>query len=228
MNLTAKKISDLIGGKIIGNSNEKINNIAKIEEGKKGDLCFLSNPKYSHYIYSSNASVIIINNNFLPKEKINCTLIKVKDPYLSFTKLLSIYKTISFTEVGISKKADINQNTKIGENVFIGSFSTISSNVTLKKNVKIMSNCFIGNNVTIGKNTIIFPGVTIYNNCIIGANSLITENKMPNIKPILHIEFGSQKYLISSIDKVRSIEMSIHPNTIVRWLLDLKRREVWE
>ena len=75
MNLTAKKISDLIGGKIIGNSNEKINNIAKIEEGKKGDLCFLSNPKYSHYIYSSNASVIIINNNFLPKEKINCTLI---------------------------------------------------------------------------------------------------------------------------------------------------------
>ena len=173
MNLSAKQIASILNGEIFGNPNEEVNSVAKIEEGKKGDLCFLANPKYTTYIYSSSASIIIVNKSFYPTKKIKSTLIKVEDAYSSFTQLLELYKKTQFNKIGISKKADINKKSTIGKDVFIGAFSSISENVKIGDNVKIYPNCYIGENVTIQNNTILFSGVKIYHDCKIGANNII-------------------------------------------------------
>ena len=173
MNFTAKEISDIINGEIIGNSDTQVNSVSKIEDGKSGDLCFLSNPKYASYIYSSSASIIIVNKSFVPEKKVSSTLIKVDDAYSSFSKLLDFYNKMKFNKIGISEKADICSKTTIKEKVFIGPFTSISEGAIIGENVKINANCFIGENVSIGRNTIIFPGVKIYHDCIIGENNII-------------------------------------------------------
>ncbi len=173
MNLTAKQISDIIDGEIIGNSDAEVNSVSKIEDGKSGDLCFLSNPKYASYIYSSSASIIIVDKTFIAEKEISSTLIKVDDAYSSFSKLLDLYNKIKFDKIGVSEKSDISSNATIKEKVFIGSFTSISEGAIIEENVKIHANCFIGENVYVGKNTIIFPGVKIYHNCKIGENNII-------------------------------------------------------
>ena len=173
MNLTAKEIAEIIDGEVVGDSNIKINSVAKIEKGSKGDLCFLSNPKYTSYIYSCRASVIIINNSLNLEKNVKSTLIKVDDAYSSFSKLLDLYNKIKFNKSGISKKSEVSSKAKIGKNVYIGPFNIISKNVIIEDNVKIIGNCFIGENVVIKKNTIIYSSVNIYHNCLIGENNII-------------------------------------------------------
>ena len=173
MNFTAKEISDIINGEIIGNSDVEVNSVSKIEDGKSGDLCFLSNPKYASYIYSSSASIIIVDKSFIAEKEISSTLIKVDNAYSSFSQLLDFYNKIKFNKTGVSKKADICSNTTIMDKVFIGAFTSLSEGVIIEENVKIHANCFIGENVCIGKNTIIFPGVKIYHDCKIGENNII-------------------------------------------------------
>jgi len=173
MNFTAQNIAEIVDGEIIGNPNIQVKNLSKIEDGKPGDLCFLANPKYAEYVYSSLASIIIVDKSFITNKKINTTLIKVNDPYSSFSQLLDIYHKNQFDKIGISKNADIEDNVIVKKDVFIGSFTYIDKNVIIAQNTKIHANCFIGKNVTIGKNTVIFPGVTIYHDCIIGENNII-------------------------------------------------------
>ena len=173
MNYTAKEIATLLNGKIEGNPNRKVNSVAKIEHGKQGNLCFLANEKYKNYIYTTKASVIIVNKTFKIDKKIQSTLIKVNDSYSSFSKLLEIYNKMKFNYVGISKFTDLKENTKFGKKIYIGSFTTINKNVKIGKNVKIHENCFIGENVEIGDNCILFPNVVIYHDCIIGNNTII-------------------------------------------------------
>ncbi len=173
MNFTAQEIANILGGTIEGNPNTEVNSVAKIEEGSTGNLCFLSNKKYTNYVYSSNASVIIVDNSFNLDKKITATLIKVDDAYSSFSQLLEIYNKMKFDKVGLSNKADICTETSIGNSTYIGAFTSVSSGVTIGKNVKIHPNCYIGENVNIGDNTIIFPNVSVYHNCKIGANNII-------------------------------------------------------
>jgi len=173
MNFTAQQIADLLGGTIQGNPSIEVNSVAKIEEGCIGNLCFLSNKKYTNYIYSSNASIIIVDNSFNLEKEIKATLIKVDNAYSSFSQLLEIYSKMKFEKVGLSNKADICTKTSIGHNAYIGAFTSISSGVTIGKNVKIHPNCYIGDNVNIGDNTIIFPNVSVYHDCKIGANNII-------------------------------------------------------
>lgn len=173
MNFTAKQIADILKGEIVGNSDIQVSSVAKIEDGKSGDLCFLANPKYASYIYSSSASIVIVNKSFTPEKKINSTLIKVEDAYSSFSQLLDLYNKMKFNKVGISEKADICSNTTINEGVFIGAFTSISEDAIIGKNVKIHTNCYIGENVTIGKGSVIFSGVQIYHDCKIGENNII-------------------------------------------------------
>ncbi len=173
MNFTAKQIADILGGSIVGNPNVNINSVAKIEEGCVGDLCFLANEKYTKYIYTSKASIIIVNNSFDHDKKISSTLIKVEDAYSSFSQLLEFYNKMKFDKVGLSDKADICSEATIGNNVYIGAFTSVSKNVIIGKNVKIHSNCYIGDNVTIGDNTVIFSNVSVYHDCEIGADNII-------------------------------------------------------
>jgi len=173
MKFNAQQIAEILNGDIIGNADVEVKSLAKIEEGKKGDLCFLSNPKYTSHIYTSKASIIIVNKSFTSDKNIDATLIKVEDAYSSFSQLLALYNQMKFNKVGISEKADVATDSTIGNEVFIGAFTSISEGVTIEKNVKIYPNCFIGENVTIKENTILFSGVKIYHDCVIGKNNII-------------------------------------------------------
>lgn len=173
MKFTAQQIAEILNGEIVGNAEVEVNSLAKIEEGQKGDLCFLANEKYTPHIYTTKASIVIVNTSFISDTEITATLIKVEDAYSSFSQLLELYNKMQFNEVGISKKADIDENCSIGDAVFVGAFTSICEGVTIGNNVKIHPNCYIGKNVTIGDNSIIYPNVSIYHNCKIGGNNII-------------------------------------------------------
>jgi len=173
MKFTAQQIAKILNGDIVGKTDIEVSSLAKIEEGKKGDLCFLSNEKYIPHIYTTKASVVIVNSSFNPEKEISATLIKVEDAYTSFSQLLELYNKMQFNKVGISEKSDIDKNSTIGKDVFIGAFTSISKGVKIGENVKIHSNCLIGENVSIADNTIIFSNVSIYHDCKIGKNNII-------------------------------------------------------
>lgn len=173
MHLSAKTITKIVNGSIIGNSEEIVNNFAKIEDAKKGDVTFYSNSKYFKYFNNSKASIIIVDKKFKTLKKTKSTLIFVEDSYVSFRKLLSNFYKNSFNKKGVSDKAQIEKNIVIHKNNFIGPFSIINENVKIGDNVKILGNSYIGKNVEIGDNTIIYSGVSIYDNCVIGKNNII-------------------------------------------------------
>jgi UDP-3-O-[3-hydroxymyristoyl] glucosamine N-acyltransferase len=173
MKFTAQQIAEILNGEIVGNAEVEVNSLAKIEEGKKGDLCFLANDKYTPHIYTTKASIVIVNTSFISDTEITSTLIKVEDAYSSFSQLLELYNKMQFNDVGISKNTDIDDNCSIGDSVFVGAFTSICEGVTIGNNVKIHPNCYIGKNVTIGDNSIIYPNVSIYHNCKIGVNNII-------------------------------------------------------
>ncbi|MCL4125926.1 UNVERIFIED_CONTAM: hypothetical protein GTU68_029605 [Idotea baltica] len=169
MKFTAQQIADILDGELVGNSNEEVSKLSKIEEGEKGSLTFLSNPKYNSYLYSTNASVAIINKNFILEKEISTTLIKVEDAYKAFSKLLEFYNEVKNNKQGREQPHFISDSAKIGENEYIGAFSYIEGTI-------IQPNVFIGNNVTIGKNCVIHPNVTIYDNSVLGDNVTIHAN----------------------------------------------------
>lgn len=173
MKFTATQIAEILEGKIDGNGNAEVYKLSKIEEGEKGSLTFLSNPKYTPYIYSTKATITIVNKDFIPEKIIDTTLIRVEDAYKSFSKLLEFYNQIKLNKLGIETPSFINETVKLGENLYIGAFAYISSNVILGDHVKIYPGVFIGDNVTIGSNTTIFAGAKIYSETIIGENCVI-------------------------------------------------------
>lgn len=213
MKFTAQQIADILEGEVIGNFNAEVYKLSKIEEGKEGALTFLANPKYQHYIYSTQATITIVNKTFEPEFKVSTTLIKVDDAYKSFSKLLEYYNQIKLMKSGIEQPSVISENVIYGEELYLGSFCYVGKNVTIGKNVKIYPNSFIGDNVTIGDNTILFAGVRIYseteigNNCTIHSGSIIGSdgfgytpneegiyNKVPQIGNVIiedNVDIGS-------------------------------------
>lgn len=173
MKFTAKQIANILEGTVVGNLNTEVSKLAKIEEGTEGSLTFLANPKYKSYIYSTKASITIVNNDFEADQKITTTLIKVEDAYAAFTKLLEYYNQIKLNKSGVENPSFISESSTIGENHYIGAFSYIADNVIIGDNVKIFPNAYIGDNVTIGDNTIIFSGAKIYSECVIGKHCVI-------------------------------------------------------
>jgi UDP-3-O-[3-hydroxymyristoyl] glucosamine N-acyltransferase len=173
MNFTASQISEILEGEVVGNPNAEVFKLSKIEEGSEGSLSFLSNPKYLNYIYSTNASVVIVNNTFVIEKEIKTTLIKVADAYGAFTKILEFYSQPKNNKTGIETQSVISDNVKYGENLYLGSFSYIGQNTILGDNVKIYPNSFIGENVVIGNNVSIFAGAKIHSDTIIGNNCAI-------------------------------------------------------
>lgn len=174
MEYTAKSIAELLSGKVIGNPNEKVVTISKIQEAQSGSLSFLANPAYESYIYTTSASVVLINNDAVPKEKVKPTLIVVDDAYKAFATLVDIYQKLRTVEkVGIEEMAFVSKSAILGNEVFIGSFSYVATNASIADKVKIYPHVYIGENVQIGENTIIHPGVRVYQDCIIGSNCII-------------------------------------------------------
>ena len=173
MNFTAGQIADQLNGTVVGNRDVDINTLSKIEEGKKGSLTFLSNPKYTEFIYSTDASATIVSNDFEPTEKLTTTLIKVKDPYSSFTTILELFNDDKSKRSGISDKSDIDKSSTISKSSYVGSYTTIGKNSIVGDNCVIDNQVFIGDNVKIGNNCKIYPGTKILNDTIIGNSCII-------------------------------------------------------
>tara|TARA_A100001234_G_scaffold30132_1_gene23425 strand:+ start:5902 stop:6909 length:1008 start_codon:yes stop_codon:yes gene_type:complete len=173
MNFTAGQIADQLNGTVVGNRDVDINTLSKIEEGKKGSLTFLANPKYTEFIYSTDASATIVANDFEPTEKITTTLIKVKDPYSSFTTILELFNDDKSKRSGISDKSDIDKSSTISKSSYVGSYTTIGKNSIVGDNCVIDNQVFIGDNVKIGNNCKIYPGTKILNDTIIGNSCII-------------------------------------------------------
>lgn len=173
MEFSAEMLAAALDGDIVGDRNATVSTFAKIEEGHKGALSFLSNPKYEHYIYETNSSIVIVNKSFEPKASVKATLIKVDDAYSSFAKLLELYAANKPQKKGISDKASIDPSATIGENCYIGPFAVIDAGVNIGDNVKIYPNCYIGDGVVIGNNVTLNAGVNIYEGCKVGNNIII-------------------------------------------------------
>ncbi|MDO6744006.1 UDP-3-O-(3-hydroxymyristoyl)glucosamine N-acyltransferase [Tenacibaculum soleae] len=173
MKFTTKQIAEILEGEIIGNPEAEVSKLSKIEEGEKGSLTFLSNPKYNPYIYSTKATVVIVNSDFELEKETETTLIKVKDAYEAFSKLLAFYNEVKNNKQGRENPHFIAKTALIGSNEYIGAFSYIGENVVLGENVKIYPNSYIGDNTKIGDNTTIYAGVKIYSETEIGTNCKI-------------------------------------------------------
>ncbi len=173
MKFTAEQIAGILEGEVIGNPMAEVFRLSKIEEGTEGSLTFLSNPKYLNYIYSTKASVTIVNETFEPELPLTTTLIKVQDAYTAFSKVLEFYNQIKLNKSGIEQPSFLSQSAKYGDNLYLGSFSYVGHNVILGENVKIYPNCYIGDNVVIGDNALLFAGAKIYSETIIGNNCTI-------------------------------------------------------
>ena len=173
MKFTAEQIAGILEGEVVGNPMAEVFRLSKIEEGAEGSLTFLSNPKYLNYIYSTKASVTIVNDTFVPESPLTTTLIKVQDAYAAFSKLLEFYNQVKLNKSGIEQPSFLSQSVKYGDNLYLGSFSYVGQNVVLGENVKIYPNCFIGDNVVIGDNLLLFAGAKIYSETVIGNNCTI-------------------------------------------------------
>lgn len=175
MKFTAEQIAGMLNGKVNGNASVEVGSLAKIEEGKKGDLSFLANPKYEEFIYTTESSICIVNNDFAPSKSLpeSLTLIKVEDAYSCFAKLLEVYDNLNKPQPKIEQPSFIHDGASVGDGVYVGAFTTIAEGSIVGEGVILHSNVNVGTNVQIGEGTVIYPNVTIYRDCIIGKNCTI-------------------------------------------------------
>ncbi|RMB57355.1 UDP-3-O-(3-hydroxymyristoyl)glucosamine N-acyltransferase [Dokdonia sinensis] len=168
MKFTAAQIAGILEGTVVGDPDVEVSKLAKIEEGLPGTLTFLSNPKYTSFIYTTSASITIVDNSFEPENEIATTLIKVEDARNAFSKLLEYYNQVKLNKTGIEQPSFISDSAVYGDNLYLGAFSYLGENVKLGNNVKIYPNVYIGDNVTIGDNCVVFAGAKIYSESDIG------------------------------------------------------------
>lgn len=173
MEFTAKQIAGFINGEIVGDENISVNTFSKIEEGKPGSLTFLSNPKYTNYIYSTEASIVLVSKSFVPEREVKATMVKVDNPYDALARLLMMYESAKPKKKGIDSLAFISPSAKLGDNVYVGPFAYIGENAVIGDDVKIYPHAFVGDNVKVGDNTLIYQNVNIYSECRIGENCVL-------------------------------------------------------
>ncbi|MDB5197072.1 MAG: lpxD [Flaviaesturariibacter sp.] len=174
MQFTAAQIALLVNGKIEGAADVAVTSFGKIEEAQNGQLTFLANPKYEDYLYTTNASIAIVNENYELRQSVTPTLIRVADAYTAFAQLLSKYQEMVTQQMkGIQQPAFIADSAKLADDVFIGAFTYIGDGVKIGANTKVYPNCYIGDNVTIGENCILHPGVKIYHDCVLNNQVVI-------------------------------------------------------
>jgi UDP-3-O-[3-hydroxymyristoyl] glucosamine N-acyltransferase len=230
MEFTAKIIADFLKGEIEGNPSETVNDISRIEEGKKGSLAFLANPKYEKYLYETQASIVLVNRSLKLENSVKSTLIRVDDAYQAFAQLLNLYASTLPQKKGIDPQTYIHETAVVGSDCYIGAFAFIGENAVLGNNVKIYPQAYIGDGVKIGDNTTLNSGVKIYHDCQIGKNCIIhastvigsdgfgfapgegTYQKIPQIGNVIieeDVEIGSNV----SIDRATIGSTIIHKGT---------------
>lgn len=173
MQFTAQEIGFLLNGTVEGDPRVTVDKLAKIEEASAGALSFLANPKYEQYLYTTDASVVIVNNDFAPSESVKPTLIRVGNAYSAFSVLLEKYNTIKLNKTGTEQPSFIHPSAKLGENCYVGAFAYIGPDVKVGNHCKIYPHVYIADNVTLGDNVTLFPGVVVYFDCVIGDNVII-------------------------------------------------------
>lgn len=173
MEFSAKQIAEYIQGVIVGDENATVHTFSKIEEGIPGALTFLATPKYTHYIYETKASIVLVNKDFIPEGEITATLIKVDNAYESLAKLMTLYEMSKPKKTGIDPLASVAANARIGENVYIGPFACIEEGAVIGDNAYIHPHVTVGCNAKVGNGTILYPHVTVYHDCRIGNQCII-------------------------------------------------------
>ncbi len=173
MEFSAQQIAGILGGQIEGNPDVKISKLSKIEQGEPGSISFLANPLYTQYIYTTTASLVIINKDFELTAPVSCTLIRVDNAGNAFAKLLEMYNQVKLNKSGIAPQSYISDKAERGTNIYVGEFAVISDGAKIGNNVKIYPQVFVGENVVIGDNTTLFAGVKIYSDCVIGKDCII-------------------------------------------------------
>lgn len=173
MEFSAKQIAEYIQGTVVGDEQATVHTFAKIEEGMPGSLTFLANPKYTHYIYQTKASIVLVNNDFTPEQKIEATLIKVDNAYESLAKLMTLYENSKPQKTGVDPLAWVAPDVKIGNDVYIGPFAYVGEGSVIGDHAAIHPHVNIGTGVTIGCHTVLFPNVTVYHDCRIGSRCII-------------------------------------------------------
>jgi UDP-3-O-[3-hydroxymyristoyl] glucosamine N-acyltransferase len=176
MQITAQALAALVSGEIDGDPNVSVSAPSKIEEAQEGTITFLANPKYENYLYTTNASIVLVNRSFVPKQEVKATLVKVDDVYATLSLLLSQFGNGMKVEPGISEQSSISKSAQIADNVSVGPFVVVAANVSIGSGTEIYSNVYLGPNVVVGNNVVIYPGVKIYSNCKIGDNCILHSN----------------------------------------------------
>jgi UDP-3-O-[3-hydroxymyristoyl] glucosamine N-acyltransferase len=173
MHFTAEQIATLIQGRVEGDPNASVSNVAKIEEGKPGELSFLANPKYTSYIYSTKASIVLVNEDFQPEKPVSATLIRVKDAYTAFATLLDFYNRFRYDKKGTSALAFVSESASCGEDIYLGEFAFIGDRASIGNRVKIYPQVYVGDDCVIGDDTVLYPGVKLYAGTVVGAHCTI-------------------------------------------------------
>lgn len=173
MQFTAEMIAGLLGGTIVGDKGATVSTVSSIDGGKAGSLAYLTNPKYEQYIYTTEASIVLVDSTFEPKQEVKTTLIKVDNVAQCVLNLLEMYNASRPQKRGISKLASIHEGAVIGEDCYVGDFTVVEATAKIGDKVQIYPQCYIGDNVTIGAGTKIYPGVKIYEGCVVGKNCIL-------------------------------------------------------
>ena len=173
MQFTAEMIAGLLNGEIVGDKEATVSTVSSIDGGKAGSLTYLTNPRYEQYIYTTEASIVLVDKTFEPKESVKATLIKVENVGECVLNLLEMYNAAKPRKKGISKLASIAESATVGEDCYIGDFAVVESGAKLGNNVQIYPQCYVGDKVVIGEGTKLYPGVKIYEGCVIGKNCIL-------------------------------------------------------
>ena len=173
MKFTAEMIAGLLGGEVVGNKDATVETVSSIDGGKAGSLAYLTNPKYEPYIYTTEASIVLVDKTFEPSDEVKTTLVKVENVGQCVLNLLEMYNATRPRKTGISTLASIHEGAEVGENAHIGDFTVVESTAKLGDNVQIYPQCYIGDNVVIGEGTKLYPGVKIYEGCRVGKNCIL-------------------------------------------------------
>ena len=173
MQFTAEMIAGLLNGEIVGDKNAAVSTVSSIDGGKAGSLAYLTNPKYEQYIYTTEASIVLVDKTFEPKDEVKTTLVKVENVAECVLNLLEMYNASRPQKSGVSKLASIHEEATVGQSCYIGDFTVVERGAKLGDKVQLYPQCYIGDNVEIGEGTKLYPGVKIYEGCKIGRNCII-------------------------------------------------------
>ena len=173
MEFTAEMIAGFLGGEIVGDKDAKVHTVSSIEKGRAGSLAYLTNPKYEPFLYTTGASVVLVDRSFEPSQPVAATLVRVDDAGACVVKLLEMYNAAKPRRRGISDRASVSDRAQVGEECYIGDFTVVEEGVTLGKGCQVYPQVYLGRGVTIGDNTVIYPGVKIYEGCVVGRNCIL-------------------------------------------------------